>query len=348
MAQKAIVGKTNKYSGLARKVQSSQPPIPQEPRITPAQVISAFHSFHYEPNQQGMNDVGYWSTRGQSEGPKLMEELRKRRLDDNAKVDNAKSAIQSKMEDIRKRAEDQTRSKQTLPRLSDADILKLHDEYGLPAPDAEWARNNLPNDPEKVRNILSVQRKTADEMIKKHMKNMVNSMPEVPKAGSPSTTSTAVMPPNNNGIPPGSGGIGGPDTGVISKPFFVGDHAVVRITNPQNPNSSTLWLVDQKKKVLRPFNSSKAFENAFEDPEEAKNSITTLSSQALGQGGPLDGFTPLNSQQGVQSDGSMGNIKYSPAQLAQRYGKPSDPAAEQKGLSVLDALFAKLGASQQK
>jgi len=137
-------------------------------------------------------------------------------------------------------------------------------------------------------------------------------------------------------------GVGGTPDQTQMNPFFVGDHSLVRIVNPNNPGSGTLWVVDAKRKVLRPINSDKAFQNAFEDPEAAKNSITTLSSQALGPGGPLAGFTPLGQEHGVQDDGSMKNLQYTPSQIQQHYGKPQDPQAEQKALSMLDSVIGKL------
>jgi len=125
-------------------------------------------------------------------------------------------------------------------------------------------------------------------------------------------------------------------------PFFIGDNAVIRITNPNNPNASTIWLVDAKKKVLRPFMSEEAFQNAFDNPEEAKKAIVTVSSKEFGPGGALEGFKPLQEGKGVKNDGSMDNIEFSPSQLQQRYGKKEDPTAENKALSIVDGLFGKL------
>jgi hypothetical protein len=355
MAQKT--NPNNSYQGVKNAVKSTQKPQqPEEPRITPGQVITAFHSFGFTPNERNMNDIGYWTTKGQSEGTKLIEELRKRRADINGKIDSDKAETDA-----------QNKAKQTLPRLSDNDIKNLHDEYGLPSPDPEWVRNNMSNDPTKVRAILDMQRKTSDDMLKKHMKNQVNSIPEVPKGGSPSVTSTAVMPPNNNTQAPGSMGVGqggpgyygmggpGMPGGITpmpgvgggqdqqqTNPFFIGDHALVRIVNPNNPNSGTLFLVDAKNKTLHPFTSDKAFQNTFEDPEAAKQSITTLSSQALAPGGPLAGFQPLGAQHGVGEDGTFKKPQFTTAQIQQHYGKPSDPASEQKALSMLDSVIGKI------
>jgi hypothetical protein len=338
MQNKSNSGQTKKYSGIVNSVKKDQ--TPEEPRITQEQVIAAFKSFGFEPNERNHNDIGYWTTKGQSEGVKLMEELHKRRMEINQKEDDDKK----KDEDLKNQ---QDESKRTLPRLSDEDIAALFDEYGLPTPDPEWARTHLPNDPKKIRSILEMQRKMADDMLKKHSKNSVNSIPETPKmqAGGMSTPTTAPMPMGGMGGPLNAqAGMTGFDEPVT--PFFVGENALVKITNPNNPNSGTLWLVDSKKKVLRPILSEKALENAFEDPQEAMNSIITLSSKALGPGGPLEGFTPLKADKAMNDDGSMEDIEFSEAQLQNRYGKPSDQVSENKALSMLDGMMNNLNTTQ--
>lgn len=349
MINKSLRGQTKKYSDVIRNIKNKQPQQKEEPRITMQQVIDAFHSFGFEPNLRGHNDIGLWTTRGQSEGPKLMEELSKRRKEINAKEDEDK-----KREEQKKRAEEDFKnqhdeSKRTIPRLSDEEIAALFDEYGLPAPDPEWARNHMPNDPKKIRSILEMQRKTADDLLKKHSKNAVNAVPEISKnqpmggmggyygRGGPTSTPSPVEM---------QGDMAGENEPVT--PFFVGDHALVKITNPNNPNAGTLWLVDKKKKVLRPILSEKALENTFEDPEEARNSIITLSSKALGPGGPLEGFTPLSGEKGLRDDGSMDDIEYSPSELQNKYGKPEDVAGENKALSILDGIFGKLNMQPQE
>ena len=364
MPVKTTQNKTSKYSNVVKSVKDTQPK--EEPRIRPEQVIAAFKSFGFEPNQRNHNDIGYWTGKGQSEGKNLMEELHKRRSDINAKDDEDKKTQEDrqrtaqKAEDDKKAAHDDLVNKQNvdkaaMPRLSDNDIHALYDEYGLPAPDPEWARNHLPNDPKKIRSILDMQRKMADDMIKKHTKNAVNSIPEVPKAnqqgstvsngrGGPTPTATPMSP--NVTSPTGMQG-GMINDAPQTNPFFVGDHSIVRIANPNNPNSSTTWLVDAKKKVLRPFTSDKAFQNAFEDPQEAEKSVTNISSRELGPGGALDGFKPLKASQGVKEDGSMDKIDFTPGQIQNRYGKPSDPTAENRSLSILDGFLGRLNKKQQ-
>jgi hypothetical protein len=356
MNSRSSLGKTSKYSGVVKNVQGNKPP--EEPRITQEQVVAAFKSFGFTPNERNHNDIGYWTMKGQSEGIKLMEELHKRRQDINKEEDDGKKAEAARnkaREDSLHKHEEvkqnilnkQTQDKIAMPRLSDEDIKALFDEYGLPTPDPEWARNHMPNDPKKVRSLLEVQRKMADDMIKKSAKNTVNALPETPKMAATPTGGAAPMPMMGQGGPSPMGIQGSmtPDTSPAT-PFFIGDHSIVKIVNPNNPNQSTTWLVDSKKKVLRPFESEEAFQNAFEDPTAAEKAVITLTSKDLGPGGVLDGFTPLQNDKAVKSDGSMDNIDFSEGEIQQRYGQTGDPAAESRSLAMLDGLFGKINGQQ--
>ncbi len=308
-------GSTQKYSGIVKNVNKNKPQIPEEPTLSAQEIVDAFRSFGFEPNTNKMNDVGYWSTRPQSEKGKLMSDLKKKRETEN------------------KAKEESNPLKDVKPRLSDTEINALFDEYGIPAPDPEWARNNLPNDVKSIRNILKIQRKAMDDAIKAKQTQQSQAQAAPQQAHpQPSMPAGAQMPMM---------GMGGPGDMEPSSPFFVGDNSIVRITNPNNPNAATLWLVDSKKKTLRPFMSEQAFQNAFEDPSAAEKSVMTLSTKDLGQGGALSGFKMLNSNYGVQDDGSMKDIEFSPSQLEKKYGKPSDENAENKGLSMLDGLLDK-------
>lgn len=345
MISKTTSGKTTKYSGLVKNIQSKQPQQPEEPRITPEQVIAAFESFGFTPNDRNHNDIGYWTTKGQSEGVKLMEELHKRRMEINQKEDDDKKSEEDKKKSEETRLKQQNESKQTLPRLSDEELAAMFDEYGLPPPDPEWARTHLPNDPKKVRSILEMQRKTADDMLKKHAKNTVNAIPEIPKNAPMPIQGMPMMGqggPTPMGMQGGMVGDEGPKT-----PFFIGDHSIVRIINPTNPNGSTTWLVDAKKKILRPFLSEQAFRNAFESPEEAEKAVINISVKELGPGGSLEGFKPLQGTKGVKDDGTMDNIPFTEGQIQKRYGQPADPVAENKALSMLDGLYGQMKNQEQ-
>jgi hypothetical protein len=178
----------------------------------------------------------------------------------------------------------------------------------------------------------------------------VNAIPEVPKntamTGVPAQPMIGNATMGQGGPMDIQGAMTQPQTPVT--PFFIGDHGLVRITNPNNPNASTTWLVNKNKKTLQPFLSDRAFQNAFEDPTEAEKSVVTLSSKDLGPGGVLDGYTPVDGKQGVNHDGSIGKIEFSPAQIQKRYGKVSDPNAENRALSILDGVIGNIKKSQPK
>src|ERR1035437_8577611 len=111
MAVKTIQNKTSKYSSLTKSVKDNTP---EEPRIRHEQVVAAFKSFGFEPNQRGMNDVGYWTTRPQSEGAKLMDELHKRRSDINAKEDDDKKTQDDRQKATQKAEDDKKTAHETL------------------------------------------------------------------------------------------------------------------------------------------------------------------------------------------------------------------------------------------
>lgn len=362
MSIKSRLGETKKYSGVVKSVQDAKQQVqkqPEEPRISAEKVREAFESFGFPVNSRGHNDILYWTSRGESEFPKLVEELHQRRVDINNEEDEdmkskmsrskAEEELAAKFELSKKEMEHKQQvGKTAMPRLSDQDLNDLFDEYGLPPPDPEWARNHLPNDPEKVRSILEMQRKTADSMLKKHAQNTVNSVPETPKMGGmPGMPAVPMSGPSGMGGPIGMQGDMTMDQGEPATPFFIGDQSLVRIVNPTNPNASTRWLVDAKKKVLRPFISEDSFRSAFDDPDEAEKATITISARELGPNGALAGFKPLKGDMGVQQDGSMKKIPFTEAQLQNRYGKPQDTAAENRALSMIDGLMGKMGGQSQ-
>jgi hypothetical protein len=132
------------------------------------------------------------------------------------------------------------------------------------------------------------------------------------------------------------------EEGTPSIPFFVGDHALVHIKNGPDSQAGTTWLVDAKKKVLRPFASEQAFNSAFKDPEEARKAIVGISSKELGPGGVLEGFTLLKNDKSIKHDGTMDKVDFSPHQISKKYVKTSDPQAESKALTILDSLMGSL------
>jgi len=193
MASKFTQNRTKKYSDVVSSIKNTQRS-KEEPRITKEQVINAFNSFGFNPNERNHNDIGYWTTKPVSEGARLMEELHKRRTEIMQKEDENNKKQEQKTKSDEGIKNKQNESKVALSRLSDEEIISLFDEYGLPAPDQEWVRNHLPNDPQKIRSILDMQRKTANDMLKKDAKNAVNSIPETPKTFATPLTQSSPIP----------------------------------------------------------------------------------------------------------------------------------------------------------
>lgn len=130
-------------------------------------------------------------------------------------------------------------------------------------------------------------------------------------------------------------------------PVFVGKSALVRLINGNDPSTATIWLVDSTNKTLRPFVSEDQFDSLFDNPEQAKKAVTTLPADELGPGGLLADFHVLDHQYGVQDDGSMKNVPFSPAQVQARYGKPINEEGETKAVSALDGLFSQIDPGDQ-
>ena len=129
------------------------------------------------------------------------------------------------------------------------------------------------------------------------------------------------------------------------KPIFVGKSALVRLVNGEDINTATIWLVDPANKTLRPFVSEEQFDKFFDNPQQALKAVVTLSSDELSAGGILDGYKVLDSSYGINPDGSMKDVSFSPSQLQDRYGQPLNEPGEQKSVQIMDQLLGSMGNS---
>jgi hypothetical protein len=254
------------------------------------------------------------------------------------------------------------------PRIDPERLKKIYDEYGFPEPDTSFAQSKLPNDEKELRKILSMHRdlwnkETKQRMEQKlaaekqeHMTNLkMNSRYD--GQGGPGMPGAAPTPDMQMGMGTPQAPIASEEDEMqyspvdISTPtevFFVGDTGLVKIINPgQSIDNTPIWLVDVKNKALRPFTSKSAFNNYFEDPIAAKRAVVAFPSAALAEGGPLSGYRMLTGDYGIREDGTMKPLDYSPAMLSRRYGKPSDPARENKAVMALDGLMKQMRNPQQ-
>ena len=128
-------------------------------------------------------------------------------------------------------------------------------------------------------------------------------------------------------------------------PYFLGDEALVKFATDSNQGTKQYWLVSKKDRTVRPFESNDAIRTAFGDQtkEAVSNAmkITTPKVDADGEiiEGVLDGFSILEPEYSIRSDGSAKPLHFSSYQLKNRYGKPVDEKAETIATEVLDGLL---------
>lgn len=128
-------------------------------------------------------------------------------------------------------------------------------------------------------------------------------------------------------------------------PIFLSKSALVRLVNESDPNTSSLWLIDVPKKILRPFMDESQFDVMFDNPEEARKAVVTLSSNELADGGILDDYQVLDNEFGIGPDGEIKEVQFSNHELQQRYGQPVNPEMENKAVTALDHLFSTIDPS---
>ena len=137
------------------------------------------------------------------------------------------------------------------------------------------------------------------------------------------------------------------------KPYFLGGEALIQFSSGmEGEEPSVFWLVDQSNHTIRPFESDEALAAAFgSGVEEAKKRCVhvahpTISSSGEIMDGVLKGYELLGSEHAVHSDGTAKPVDVSLYHLKKRYGKPINPASEEKAVTMLDNLLQSLSAGQ--
>lgn len=97
-------------------------------------------------------------------------------------------------------------------------------------------------------------------------------------------------------------------------PYFMGDYALVKMKG-----SDAVWLVDEKNKTIRPFESTQAVA-AFYGRDPSTITPNEVDSAALAPGGALDGFVLLDNSYAIRSDGTAKPFVNDAANLSLRYG----------------------------
>lgn len=224
--------------------------------------------------------------------------------------------------------QEQAQKQETSRRLSDQEITALFDEFGLSerarTPEQiQWVRDNLPNDEAALRDILKIEQKKKNEMLKAQ--------------GLPAQNTTGATGASTSyGLP------AAPD--VRTAHFRSEDGALVTFTTDPNGSApgdeTTVWLVDPKTKTLRPFLSEEAFNNYFDmslADAGAQNKIARIATSELAGGGILNGYELLPDSQGVQGDGTVPNVDVNTGLLKDRYGQQSDETTDFQGFQIMDS-----------
>lgn len=138
--------------------------------------------------------------------------------------------------------------------------------------------------------------------------------------------------------------------------FFRGRYALIRFEEDPGPgDTSTVWLVDTKKKTLRPFLSDDAFNAYYKGSttvkdEDKKGTIKSVPLDYLAPDGPLRNFRMLQDNDGIGGDGSFPQEfaeDIDETKLENKYGQTENPEAEQTAIQILDGLLAKVKTSPQ-
>ena len=138
-------------------------------------------------------------------------------------------------------------------------------------------------------------------------------------------------------------------------PYFMGDYALIKFSSGEEGyGSETYWLVDKSNNTIRPFESENALSAVF--GEEVQNAIQNvmivtppvIDSSGNITEGVLTDFTILGPEYSIKEDGTSKPLDFSPKQLSNRYGKPIDENAENKGAEVLDGFLEKLKENEAK
>ena len=294
----------------------------QEPLLNSHYIVDAFHSFGFEPTRA---DMHYWTTIKESQKGQLVKELKDRK-------DGSEEKVNAQHEQMASRSK-------TPGHLSDEQIYSIYSEYGFPKPDVHWVREHLPDDEEKLKSVLDIQRKHMDAMIKIQSKGILDNVKNQMQG-----QQQPPMPMPGGGPGYSNDGQGGPNDPSFSKytPHFVGDYSIIKFTPSSygagaENSPSTVWLIDNKNKVLRPFLSQDSFDNMFTNPKEAEKSIVTISSSDLNDS--LKGFELLSSSYGIQKNGTYKSLPADRATLAQRYGKAIDEDSASTTVAILDTFI---------
>jgi len=276
-----------------------------KPGITPAQraaVWAEFKKFGYNPNSEG--EVDYWAAK----------------------------PIGNLFSELKKRKDTEPKAKMTNEAL-----YKMYDEFGLAnrlksQADYDWAKKNLPNDPEALKKILKTEQ--AKELTAQKATGKVNTGTQ----GTPGIIKQEAANINNQKVQPVSttkiGQFDSP-TGHLIK--FTGDP-----NGAAEGDASTLWYLNPDDFSLRPIMTRQAFNDIFNnDPKtiaDAVKSINTMDPKVVQPGGEHSNYFLLGADYGIYDGLRAKKLDFTPKQIAQRYGQAAGPISV-KAAADLDQML---------
>jgi hypothetical protein len=127
------------------------------------------------------------------------------------------------------------------------------------------------------------------------------------------------------------------DVDIDNSPVFMGNQTLVTFTG-----SSQVFLVDQKDKTIRPFESLSSFRALYGDNADAALALAqkqVISSEDLGPFGSFEGYTALGGEYSIKRDGTSMKYDNSKQAMEARYDSQINMEGELKSFRALDGLL---------
>lgn len=126
--------------------------------------------------------------------------------------------------------------------------------------------------------------------------------------------------------------------------YHMGDMSLIRFDAGSGIPTTQVWLLDNKRKEMRPFASQQAFLDAYAgNTDAAHQAIVTVHAADRAPGGILSSYEMLPASYAVQGDGSYAKTDASKAELSATYGKdPVDYATYEKMINFVGGFLSSL------
>lgn len=303
------------YKGVEDSVKKASA---EEPKIATDSIVKAFASFGMKAPE---HELLYWSNQPTSKASKMLEELKKSKKE---KTEKFKENYQKVM---------------TMAPLSNKEIYAVYDEYGLEKPNPDWVRKNLPNDEEKLRKYLDIERDFKNKSYKKDLSNKLKAEQMVQPAGG--MVQQMGMMDGVGAANVLSDTAGNEDEEVV--PYHLSGLSLCRVNG-----DNTIWLIDSSKGTIKPFTSRKAFVNFFKgkndnfdrvaDAQDAIKDISVKQFNSL-----MKKYKLSSNKYGIKEDGQGGSgedaFYVNTNDLSNNYGSTINENTLDKSISFVLAFL---------